>query len=96
MGCLDLFFLTGRDVVERVMEDRREQLRRRCGAKSFPKPQLPVIPLPLDEASFGFADGSGGGTSRMGLPPGDAVVLWLGRRSMLTTDPWPAIRFSSV
>ena len=84
----------GRAVVERVMEDRREQLRRRCGANHFPKPQLPVIPLPLDEGCFAVAGGSRlEARHQLGLPPGDAVVLWLGRRSMLTkADPWPAYR----
>ena len=68
----------GRDVVERVIEDRREQLRRRCGARYFPQPQLPVIPLPLDESSFQIADGSvNSARKQLGLPLGDAVVLWL-------------------
>lgn len=82
----------GRNVVERVMEDRRDQLRRRCGASHFPELQLPVIPLPLDEGCFGVADGSRlEARHQLSLPPDDGVVLWLGRRSMLTkTDPWPA------
>lgn len=81
----------GRDVVKRVIDDRCEQLRRRCGATHFPSPQLPVIPLPLDESCFGFADESQlEARQQLGIPPEDGVVLWLGRRSMLTkADPWP-------
>ena len=84
----------GRDVVERLMEDRREQLRRRCGATHFPSPQLPVIPLPLNEDSFRVASGNSLEARRqLQIPPEDAVVLWLGRRSLLTkADPWPAYR----
>ena len=84
----------GRDVVQKIMEDRREQLRRRFGNISFSDPQLPVIPLPLDEGCFRFADGSKlVARQQLGLPPEDAVVLWLGRRSMLTkADLWPAYK----
>ena len=84
----------GRDVVERLLEDRREQLKRRCGATHFPSPQLPVIPLPLPEDSFGVAsENSLEARRQLQIPPEDCVVLWLGRRSMLTkADPWPAYK----
>ena len=39
-----------------VVEDRREQLRRRCGARYFPQPQLPVIRY-LRRIFFQIADG---------------------------------------
>ena len=82
----------GRDVVIRLIEDRCEQLRRRCGASHFPCPQLPVIPLPLNEECFAVASGNRlEARQQLQIPPEDGVVLWLGRRSMLTkADPWPA------
>ena len=82
----------GRDVVQRLIHDRREQLIDRCGATHFPEPQLPVIPLPLDDDCFSVADVSKlEARHQLNLPSTDAVVLWLGRRSMLTkADPWPA------
>ena len=46
----------GRDVVQRLIHDRREQLIDRCGAAHFPGTQLPVIPLPLDDDCFSVAD----------------------------------------
>ena len=84
----------GRTVVERLMDDRIEQLKHRCGAQTFPRPQLPVIPLPLDESCFEFSQYSRNeARQKLGLPLDAHVVLWLGRRSMLTkADPWPSYR----
>lgn len=83
-----------RNVVEVLLHDRFEQLRHRCGATHFPKLQLPVIPLPLDEGCF-LQENSNRHDARnsLGIPVNDAVVLWLGRLSMLTkADPWPAYK----
>jgi len=82
----------GKNVVQGLLDDRIEQLKRRCGATKFPKPQLPVIPLPLDEDCFEIDQMTQHeARSSLGLPQDAAVVLWLGRRSLLTkTDPWPA------
>lgn len=81
----------GRAVVERLLDDREQQLRQRSGASRFPRPQLPVIPLPLDEACFRLEHQQRQQARQcLGLPSDAAVVLWLGRRSMLTkADPWP-------
>ena len=82
----------GRAVVEGLLEDRIDQLKHRCGAQTFPKPQLPVIPLPLDENCFSFSEDCRADARRnLGLPVEAHVVMWLGRRSMLTkADPWPS------
>ena len=84
----------GRNVVEGLMNDRMDQLKHRCGAKRFPKPQFPVIPLPLNEHCFGFSHASRVDSRRhLGLPVDAHVVLWLGRRSLLTkADPWPSYK----
>ena len=84
----------GKRVVENLFEDRVNYLRERLGASRFPKPQLPVIPLPLAEECLD-SESEDFTLSRqyLNIPKDDAVVLWLGRRSMLTkADPWPTYR----
>ena len=84
----------GKRVVENLFNDRTNYLRERLGAKHFPQPQLPVIPLPLGEECFD-AESEDFNLARqhLNIPQNDAVVLWLGRRSMLTkADPWPTYR----
>ena len=74
----------GKSVVEALLDDRSENFKRRFGATRFPKPQLPVIPLPLADHSFNVVDNSRlQARKRLGLPADAPVVLWLGRRSLL-------------
>ena len=85
----------GRDAVEQVLESREEQIRWRTGALAerlrSQRPRLPVIPLPLPSESLDFV----GQTTeharhKLGIDPKHAVVIWLGRLSLLTKiDPWP-------
>ena len=54
------------------------------------RPQLPVIPLPLPIEAFAEPAPAVEAKSALGLPEGSAVVLWLGRLSLLTKfDLWP-------
>jgi starch synthase len=86
----------GRDVVLAVLEARHEELRRRVapGAPtSQPRwPQLPVIPLPLPvEQMQRQLPPRAEARRALKLPADTAVVLWLGRLSVLTKlDPWPS------
>lgn len=80
----------GKTIVQKLLDDRREQLRERCGASIFPEPKLPVIPLPLDQQSFDYRLNSRQKSRESLKIPRDAkVALWLGRRSILTkADLW--------
>ena len=85
----------GRAAVEQVLEAREEQLRWRTGASLArlrgQRPNLPVIPLPLPPDSLeSFSSNHSQARQQLGIQPKDAVVLWLGRLSLLTKiDPWP-------
>lgn len=84
----------GRAVVEALWADRASQLQRRFSGQCPAAPQMPVIPLPLAAESFQVADlCPQQARAVLDLPAEAAVVLWLGRLSMLTkADPWPAYR----
>jgi glycosyltransferase involved in cell wall biosynthesis len=86
----------GRDVALAVLQERHDELRRRLAPLSPPVkprwPQLPVIPLPLPvhqmQASLPAKLEA---RQTLNLPIDAAVVLWLGRLSVLTKlDPWPS------
>lgn len=84
----------GRDVVQAVLDVREQQLLGRLGldsaSVSFPRPQLPVIPLPLPIEAFAEPAPAADAKRALGLPENSSVVLWLGRLSLLTKlDPWP-------
>ena len=84
----------GRDVVQGVLDVREQQLLSRLKLSSaevsFPRPQLPVIPLPLPMESFAEPASAADAKRAFGLPESSLVVLWLGRLSLLTKlDPWP-------
>ena len=84
----------GREVVQGVLDLHEQQLLERLGvdktAVSLPRPQLPVIPLPLPNEAFTESFSAEEAHQALGLPQGCAVVLWLGRLSLLTKfDPWP-------
>ena len=82
----------GRAVVECVLADREHQLQQRFGCHiPLPRPQLPVIPLPVpvDTMQHGLPH-KYQARQALGIPAAAHVVLWLGRLSMLTkADPWP-------
>ena len=84
----------GRDVVQGVLDIREQQLLERLGvareARRLPRPQLPVIPLPLPIEAFEQQVPAEEANRALALPESCAVVLWLGRLSLLTKlDPWP-------
>ena len=85
----------GRDAVEQVLDIREEQIHRRTGAVPdrlrTQRPCLPVIPLPLPSESLELASKSTGeARHQLGIDANHAVVIWLGRLSLLTKiDPWP-------
>ena len=69
-----------------AMFDQWEQhLRERLGARQCPRPQLPIIPLGVDQDQLqaARADGSARRSLRqqLGLAPDDLLVLWVGRLS---------------
>lgn len=82
----------GKAVVEAVLDNREEQLQQRLQVNQrLPRPQLPVIPLPipLDAMQQAWPDHA---VARQALqiPATAHVALWLGRLSLLTKlDPWP-------
>ena len=85
----------GRDAVEQVLDSREEQIQLRTGADSehlrSHRPRLPVIPLPLPSESLKPAIVTiGPGPNQLEIDTSHAVVIWLGRLSLLTKiDPWP-------
>lgn len=85
--------IAGRAVVEAVLSDREQQLRERCGndALSIPRPELPVVPLPIPVQSLQTnLPPKKLARQALGVPEDANVCLWLGRLSMLTKmDPWP-------
>ena len=88
----------GRDAVEQVLNAREEQLQCRTGASverlRSQRPTLPVIPLPLPSESFeSLGLNKRQARQELGIASDSAVVLWLGRLSLLTKiDPWPTYR----
>ena len=84
----------GRNVVQGLLDVREKQLLERLGVSNavgrMPRPQLPVIPLPLPIEAFAQPAPAEEAKRALGLPESCAVVLWLGRLSLLTKlDPWP-------
>jgi glycosyltransferase involved in cell wall biosynthesis len=73
-----------RDVVRHVLERQAEYLAARFGAQRFELPQLPLIPLGVDTASFEVDPARRADVrARMGIADGDVVFLYLGRLSCL-------------
>ena len=85
----------GRDAVVEVLDAREEQLQWRTGVSAArlrgQRPKLPVIPLPLPAESLQpFPLNKFQARQQLGIGPDHAVVIWLGRLSLLTKlDPWP-------
>ena len=82
----------GRAVVEAVLNDRETQLQQHFGTtQKLPRPQLPVIPLPIPVQAMQQAlPERAAARQALGIPAHAHVCLWLGRLSLLTkVDPWP-------
>ena len=85
----------GREAVQQVLEIREKQIQLRTGADlarlRSQRPRLPVIPLPLPPESLDFSGlRFDQARQQLGIDPKHAVVIWLGRLSLLTKiDPWP-------
>ena len=81
--------------MEQVLDAREEQIQWRTGASAArlrgQRPCLPVIPLPLPSESLqSFSLNQLQARQELDIAPDHAVVLWLGRLSLLTKiDPWP-------
>ena len=71
-----------KQTVDFVLEAQAEFLQERLGARQFPRPQLPIIPLGIDTASF-TPDAAlrAQGREALGIGPDDIVVLFVGRLS---------------
>jgi len=71
-----------KQTVDFVLDAQAEFLRARLGAQHFPRPQLPVIPLGIDTASF-TPDAAlrAQGRKALGIEEDDIVVLFVGRLS---------------
>jgi glycosyltransferase involved in cell wall biosynthesis len=68
--------------VERVLDVAEDHLRQRTGATRFERPQLPVIPLGIDTASFAPDPALRAATRRqLDIADSDVAVLFLGRLS---------------
>lgn len=86
----------GQAVVRDLIDDRIQQLLSRCGGErarfEAQLPQLPVIPLPVPvQRMQAELPPAASARQALGLPPEAAVLVWLGRLSLLTKqDPWPA------
>ncbi len=77
--------------VLKIIEITENNLRNRLGAKSFVRPQLPVIPLGIDTSKFNFSDHEKT-TARinLGIQNDEIVVLYLGRLSFhAKANPFP-------
>jgi D-inositol-3-phosphate glycosyltransferase len=74
-----------RDNLDRMFADWGEHLAERTGGSAPPRPQLPVLPLGVDAASFArMADRPQvrrTARERLGLADADVLVLWVGRLS---------------
>lgn len=69
-----------RDLFRHVLENEMELMRERFGAVRFSLPQLPLIPLGVHPADFGFtADERAESRAALGLGEGDVAVLFAGR-----------------
>lgn len=80
-------------VVTRLIEAQEEDLRRRLGATRFPRPQLPIIPLGVETASFSPQDSQNRELrarerERLGLSGDDLMILSVGRLDPLS-KAWP-------
>ena len=73
----------------RLLDRWQEHLCQRFGATRCPRPQLPLIPLGVDQANLldQRADQRSRSFLRRRLHESDLLVLWLGRLSFLRASP---------
>ena len=71
-----------RTVVTKLLDEQERYLAQSLGAQTFTRPQLPVIPLGVDCASFYFTPQQRlQARARLNISEGDMVVLYAGRLS---------------
>ena len=71
-----------KEVVTNLLDEQECYLADNLGAKTFTRPQLPVIPLGVDCASFSFTPQQRKqARARLAILEGDMVVLYAGRLS---------------
>ena len=71
-----------KEVVTRLLDEQESYLAQRLGAKTFTRPQLPIIPLGVDCASLCFTPQQRQlARTQLAIPEGDMVVLYAGRLS---------------
>jgi glycosyltransferase involved in cell wall biosynthesis len=71
-----------RETVDFVLNAQAEFLASRLGAREFPRPQLPVIPLGIDTDAFAPAPQKrAAARAALGIGADDLVVLFVGRLS---------------
>jgi len=71
-----------RAVVTKLLDEQERYLAQSLGAQTFTRPQLPVIPLGVDCASFYFTPQQRQqARARLNISEGDMVVLYAGRLS---------------
>ena len=71
-----------KEVVTKLLDEQEDYLANSLGAQTFTRPQLPVIPLGVDCASFCFTPQQRQqARARLNIPKEDMVVLYAGRLS---------------
>ena len=77
--------------VLKIIEITENNLRYKLGAKSFIRPQLPVIPLGIDTSKFNFSENEKTNARRkLGIQNDEIVILYLGRLSFhAKANPFP-------
>ncbi|MEX0809186.1 MAG: glycosyltransferase family 4 protein [Dongiaceae bacterium] len=71
-----------RKTIERVLDEQEYYLRKRLGARRFPRPELPVIPLGVDCSAFERKDKTRYEWRRkLKIGKNDVVFLFVGRLS---------------
>ena len=68
-----------KEVVTKLLDEQERYLTQSLGAQTFTRPQLPVIPLGVDCASFRFTPQQRQqARTSLNIPEGDMVVLYAG------------------
>ncbi len=75
----------------KIIEITENNLRHKLDAKTFVRPQLPVIPLGIDTSKFNFSeDEKSNSRQKLGIEKDEIVVLYLGRLSFhAKANPYP-------
>ena len=74
-----------------IIETTENNLRIKLGAKTFVRPQLPVIPLGIDTSKFNYQEKDKiNSRAKFGIQSDEIVVLYLGRLSFhAKANPYP-------